>query len=111
CAARTPRRGTPAFSVRAPPALSIPSLLRKEKAVSQHADFYRPDPDAERIGNALVAEAGRLVARAGWQPSACALTLRLHPAAPPTEPSLPAGFSYRGDAAFYPCSVVKLFLV
>jgi len=79
--------------------------------VSQRADFYRPGADADRIGHALVAEAGRLASRAGLHASDFALTLLLHPAEPATEPALPTGFSYRGDVAFYPCSVVKLFLV
>jgi len=79
--------------------------------VSQRADFYRPGADADRIGHALVAEAGRLASRAGLRASDFALTLLLHPAEPATEPVLPTGFSYRGDVAFYPCSVVKLFLV
>ena len=79
--------------------------------MTDRAEFYRPGADAERIGQALVAETGRLAAAAGLQPSDFALTLLLHPVGPSAEPPLPAGFSYRGDVAFYPCSVVKLFLV
>ena len=79
--------------------------------MSRHAEFHRPDADAERIGQALVAEAGRLAAAAGLQASDFALTVLLHADDPHDEPELPAGFSYRGDVAFYPCSVVKLFLV
>jgi len=79
--------------------------------MSERADFYRPDASAERIGHALVAEAGRLASRAGLGAGDFALTLLLHPSEPAAEPALPTGFSYRGDAPFYPCSVVKLFLV
>ena len=79
--------------------------------MSQRADFYRPGADADRIGHALVAEAGRLASRAGLHASDFAVTLLLHPAEPASEPVLPTGFSYRGGVAFYPCSVVKLFLV
>jgi hypothetical protein len=92
------------------PGVPTPSPFRKEKAVSQRADFYRPGADADRIGHALVAEAGRRASDAGLQPSDFALTLLLHPSKA-TGATLPTGFSYRGDAMFYPCSVVKLFLV
>jgi len=79
--------------------------------VSRHAEFYRPDACAERIGQALVAEAGKLASAAGLQATDFALTLLLHPDEPRDDGAQPAGFSYRGDAMFYPCSVVKLFLV
>jgi beta-lactamase class A len=79
--------------------------------VSRSAEFYRPDAEAERIGQALVAETGRLASAAGLQGTDFALTLLLHSDAPRDAAALPAGFSYRGDAMFYPCSVVKLFLV
>ncbi|MEP7139062.1 MAG: serine hydrolase [Caldimonas sp.] len=67
--------------------------------------------EADRIGHALVAEAARLASRAGLQASDFALTLLLHRPEPATVPPLPTGFSYRGGVGFYPCSVVKLFLV
>ena len=79
--------------------------------MSRHAEFYRPDACAAEIGQALVAEAGQLASAAGLQATDFALTLLLHPDEPRDDGALPAGFSYRGDAMFYPCSVVKLFLV
>ena len=79
--------------------------------MSRRAEFYRPGDDAERIGQALVDEAARLAAAAALKPSDFALTLLLHPDPPGPGQPLPAGFSYRGDVSFYPCSVVKLFLV
>ena len=117
CARRTgcsgKRPGTPSAARIPPPARpAVPtrSPLTQE-SVSRHAEFYRPDACAERIGRALVAEAGRLASAAGMQATDFALTLLLHPDDPRDDVAQPAGFSYRGDVMFYPCSVVKLFLV
>ena len=73
--------------------------------------FYQPDRSARHIGEALVAAAGEGIAKAGLAPTDFSLTLLLHPDAAKRSPAPPRGFSYRGDTAYYPCSVVKLFLV
>lgn len=73
--------------------------------------FYQPDRSAQHIGEALVAAAGKGIAKAGLAPTDFSLTLLLHPDPPKRSPAPPRGFAYRGDTAYYPCSVVKLFLV
>lgn len=70
--------------------------------------FCRSDSLAEAIGGRLVAHATREVERAGLSATDFSLTLLLHG---PDAALPPGGYAYRGDALFYPCSVVKSFLV
>lgn len=73
--------------------------------------FYRYDRSAERIGQALVAAAATRFAEARLPASDFSLTLLLHPGSQQRSAGAPAGFSHRGDASFYPCSVVKVFIL
>jgi len=73
--------------------------------------FYQNDPSAQRIGEALVAAAGEGMAKAGLASTDFSLTLLLHPDAEKRSSAPPRGFAYRGATSYYPCSVVKLFLV
>ncbi|MGE0240620.1 MAG: serine hydrolase [Parvibaculaceae bacterium] len=61
---------------------------------------------AERAGSALVAWIGERFAPEGVGADDFAVTLHLHDG---EEGPVGASFSYRGDASFYPCSVVKMF--
>ncbi|MFZ5673072.1 MAG: serine hydrolase [Pseudomonadota bacterium] len=63
-------------------------------------------PSAESIGAELVAWSSERFAPHGLTRDDFAITLHLH--AGETGP-VAESFSYRGDVAFYPCSVVKMF--
>lgn len=70
--------------------------------------FFRNDPLAEEIGTRLVNEAARGTDGMALAGTDFSLTLLLHGRDPSAHP---LGYAYRGDVMFYPCSVVKAFLV
>lgn len=63
-------------------------------------------PSAETIGAELVAWSADKFAPHGLTRDDFAITLHLHAG---EEGPVAGSFSYRGDVAFYPCSVVKMF--
>jgi beta-lactamase class A len=72
--------------------------------------FYRSSARIQRIGSTLVEQTLGRFRDAGLEADQFALTLLVHDSAlegPPSAP--PAGFGYRADQPFYPCSVVKVF--
>ena len=72
--------------------------------------FYTVTPESERLGKTLVEWTLERLGPEGLFADGLALTL-LPFAAPLTAAAAerPAGFAYRGDVPFYPCSVVKVF--
>lgn len=75
--------------------------------------FFAPTPESERLGKTLVEWALERLGADGLDAEGFALTLLPFPA--PLEGSAadepPAGFAYRGDVPFYPCSIVKAFFL
>ncbi len=73
--------------------------------------FYQSDPGAQRIVEALVVDATEQFEKVGLSSADFSMTLLLHPRMTSRSTSPPTGYSYRGDVSFYPCSVVKMFIV
>jgi beta-lactamase class A len=73
--------------------------------------FFETTLESETIGAALVAWALDRFGGTGLDADGFAMTLLplSGPLAVPGAPARPAGFAYRGDVPFYPCSVVKAF--
>jgi beta-lactamase class A len=73
--------------------------------------FFDTTPESETIGAALVAWALDRFAEVGLKADSLALTLLPFSEGLTKQPAAarPAGFAYRGDVPFYPCSVVKVF--
>jgi beta-lactamase class A len=73
--------------------------------------FFDITPESREIGTALTAWAQARMRTNGLDPEGFAMTLLTfpRPLAPAESDGRPAGFAHRGDKAFYPCSVVKVF--
>jgi beta-lactamase class A len=73
--------------------------------------FFDTTAESKTIGTKLVGWALDRFAAAGLDPEKFALTLLRfsRPLMPRDAAERPAGFAYRGDTPFYPCSVVKAF--
>ena len=73
--------------------------------------FFDVTCESEAIGAELVRFALERFGPEGLEADRFALTILpfARPLAPETAADRPAGFAYRGDAPFYPCSVVKVF--
>lgn len=74
--------------------------------------FHKSKP-VEATGEEIVRTALQRFASHGLAEDKFAFTLLIHPASEEKAygegGTLPAGYSYRGDAFFYPCSVIKVF--
>lgn len=75
--------------------------------------FFKTSPVAASVGEHLVRLALQRYESIGLTAEHLSLTLLLHPAdaAGHIVPLAWQGWSYRGDAPFYPCSVVKVFIM
>lgn len=75
--------------------------------------FFQKSEPIEAVGKEIVRTALDRFASHGLAADKFAFTLLLHPArggrAYGEGGTLPTGYSYRGDASFYPCSVIKVF--